>query len=75
MEKIEKGLALEELEAQTAELLPDRIEMRRRRRGRGHRNSGHGFSNSGQGFRCSPSNVQVGDDNDIDSDIQCFRVS
>ena len=30
MEKIEKGLALEELEAQTAELLPDRLEMRRR---------------------------------------------
>jgi hypothetical protein len=27
--KIEKGLALEELEAQAVELLPDRIEMRR----------------------------------------------
>jgi hypothetical protein len=73
--KIEKGLALEELEAQTAELLPDRLEMRRRR-GRGHRNSGHGFSNSGQGFRCSPTNVQVGDhENEIDQDIQCFRIS
>jgi hypothetical protein len=76
MEKIEKGLALEELEAQSAELLPDRLEMRRRRRrGRGHRNSGHGFSNSGHGFRCSPSNVQVGGDNDLDQDIQCFRIS
>ena len=30
--KIEKGLALEELEAQAVELLPDRIEMRRIRR-------------------------------------------
>jgi hypothetical protein len=65
MEKIEKGLALEELEAQTAELLPDRIEMRRRSvRNRRKRQ-----------FDCSPNNVQVGDDNDIDSDIQCFRIS
>jgi acetylglutamate kinase len=31
MEKVTKGLALEELEAQHVELLPDRIEMRRRR--------------------------------------------
>jgi hypothetical protein len=66
MEKIEKGLALEELEAQFAELLPDRLEMRRRSRIRNRRK---------RGFECSPSNVQVGDDNDIDSDIQCFRVS
>jgi hypothetical protein len=66
MEKIEKGLALEELEAQFAELLPDRLEMRRRSRIRNRRR---------RGFECSPSNVQVGDDNDIDSDIQCFRVS
>jgi hypothetical protein len=64
--KSEKGLALEELEAQTAELLPDRLEMRRRSRIRNRRK---------RGFECSPSNVQVGDDNDIDSDIQCFRVS
>ena len=35
------GLSLEELEVQTVELLPDRIEMRRRRRNR--RNRGHGF--------------------------------
>jgi hypothetical protein len=66
MEMIEKGLALEELEAQTAELLPDRLEMRRRSRIRNRRK---------RGFECSPTNVQVGDDNDIDSDIQCFRVS
>jgi hypothetical protein len=65
LEKIEKGLALEELEAQTAELLPDRLEMRRRSvRNRRKRQ-----------FDCSPNNVQVGDDNDIDSDIQCFRIS
>ncbi len=32
MEKITTGLALEELEAQHVELLPDRIEMRRSRR-------------------------------------------
>jgi hypothetical protein len=47
-------------------LLPDRLEMRRRSRIRNRRK---------RGFECSPSNVQVGDDNDIDSDIQCFRVS
>ena len=32
MEKIDKGLSVAELEAQKVELLPDRIEMRRRRR-------------------------------------------
>ena len=39
MEMIERteGLALEELEAQHTALLPDRIEMRRRRRFRGNR--------------------------------------
>ena len=30
------GLSLEELEVQTVELLPDRIEMRRRKKGRHH---------------------------------------
>jgi hypothetical protein len=67
MEKIEKGLALEELEAQTAELLPDRLEMRR-----------HGSSirkRRKRQFDCSPFNFQVGDDNDIDQDLQCFRTS
>ncbi len=38
MEKMTKGLALEELEAHgRAQLLPDRIEMRRWRRRRGRR--------------------------------------
>ena len=65
MEMIEKGLALEELEAQSADLLPDRLEMRRRSiRNRRKRQ-----------FDCSPSNVQVGDWNDIDQDLQCFRIS
>ena len=67
MEKIEKGLALEELEAQIAELLPDRLEMRRR--------SNIGKSRK-RGFECSPTNTQIADfDDDIDQDIQCFRVS
>jgi hypothetical protein len=71
MEMIEKGLALEELEAQTAELLPDRLEMRRRRR-RGSRIR----RNASQGFTCSPVNVQVGDfENEIDQDVVCFRIS
>jgi hypothetical protein len=65
MEKIEKGLTLEELEVHTAELLPDRLEMRvrniRKRRKRQ--------------FDCSGSNVQIGDWNDIDQDLQCFRTS
>ena len=66
MEMIEKGLALEELEAQTAELLPDRLEMRRRSRIRRRRK---------RGFECSPVNVQVGDENEVEQDIQCFRIS
>ena len=74
MEKIEKGLTLEELEAQFAELLPDRLEMHRRRR---HRHGGsHVRRRTEEGFRCSPTNVQVGDhENEIDQDIQCFRIS
>jgi hypothetical protein len=67
MEMIEKGLALEELEAQTAELLPDRLEMRRRSNIRKSRK---------RQFTCSPNNVQVADNfNDIDQDLQCFRVT
>ena len=70
MEKIEKGLALEELEAQTAELLPDRLEMHRRRR-RGSRIR----RNASEGFRCSPVNVQVGDfENEIEQEVVCFRI-
>jgi hypothetical protein len=65
MEKIEKGLTLEELESQTAELLPDRIEMRRR---------SHSRKSRKQGFECSPSNTQVGTNNHIDQDNQCFKV-
>ena len=38
MEKMPMGLALEELEAQHVELLPDRIEMHRRRTTRRSRN-------------------------------------
>jgi hypothetical protein len=67
MEKIEKGLALEELEIHIAQLLPDRLEMRR-----------HGSSirkRRKRDFVCNPSNVQVGDFNDIDQDLQCFRTS
>jgi hypothetical protein len=67
MEKIEKGLTLEELEVHTAELLPDRLEMRRRSSIRKNRK---------RQFTCSGSNVQVADFfNDIDQDIQCFRTS
>ena len=70
MEMIEKGLALEELEAQTAELLPDRLEMRRRRR-RGSRIR----RRASEGFTCSPVNVQVGEDfNFVDQDVVCFRI-
>ena len=73
MEKIEKGLTLEELEAQVAELLPDRLEMHRRRR---HRHGGrHVRRHVEEGFRCSPTNVQVGDENEIEQEIQCFRIS
>ena len=42
MEKMIKGLALEELEAHSyAQLLPDRVEMRRRRSIRKRRRSGN----------------------------------
>ena len=72
MEKIEKGLALEELEAQSAELLPDRLELRRWRRRRGSRIR----RNASEGFTCSPVNVQVGDnENEIEQDVVCFRIS
>ena len=66
MEMIEKGLTLEELEVHTAELLPDRLEMRRRSvRTRRKRQ-----------FTCNPSNVQIADfENEVDQDIQCFRIS
>ena len=66
MHKIEKGLTLEELEAQVVELLPDRIEMRRRSRIRKSRK---------QGFECSPSNTQVGTNNNVNQDNECFKVS
>jgi hypothetical protein len=66
MHKIEKGLTLEELEAQVVELLPDRLEMRRRSRIRKSRK---------QGFECSPSNTQVGTNNNVNQDNQCFKVS
>jgi hypothetical protein len=66
MEKIEKGLALEELEVHTAQLLPDRLEMRRHSSIRKSRK---------RQFDCSPFNFQVGEDNDIDQDLQCFRTS
>jgi hypothetical protein len=66
MHKIEKGLTLEELEAQVVELLPDRIEMRRRSRIRKSRK---------QGFECSPSNTQVGANNNVNQDNQCFKAS
>ncbi len=63
MEKMTTGLSLEELEAQTAELLPERIEMRRRRRRRGN-----------GGIKCVGVNV-AGDDNiGADNEFQCFNV-
>ncbi len=50
MEQLSKGLALEELEAHSfAQLLPDRIEMRRRRSIRKRRRSGN--------VECSATNV------------------
>jgi len=65
MEKIEKGLALEELEAHTAELLPDRLELRVRKiRNRRKRQ-----------FDCTPDIVQIGPHNHGDSDSSCFSIS
>ena len=65
MEMIEKGLALEELEAQIAQLLPDRLEMRVRKiRNRRKRQ-----------FDCTPDNIQIGPHNHLDSDSSCFRIS
>ena len=60
---IEKGLALEELEAHTAELLPDRLEMRKIRNRRKRQ------------FDCTPDIVQIGPHNHVDSDISCFSIS
>ena len=48
MEKTEiRGLTLEELEAQHVELLPERIEMRRRRRGSFRQDCDQAFANTG----------------------------
>jgi len=48
MEKTEiRGLTLEELEAQHVELLPERIEMRRRRKGGFRQDCDQAFVNTG----------------------------
>ncbi len=60
MEKMIKGLSLEELEGQRTELLPDRIEMRRRRRRRG-------------GFRCTATAV-AGTGGAVNTGIVCVNV-
>jgi len=65
MEKIEKGLTLEELEAQTAELLPDRLEMRRRSVRRRRK----------RGFVCSPTGVITGGGSHVRQDVKCSRIS
>jgi hypothetical protein len=60
------GLALEELEAYSRiELLPDRLEMRRRRR-RNTNNIGN--------QNCSPTNTQVGGNNTINQNNQCANL-
>ncbi len=64
MEKMTTGLSLEELRAETAELLPERLEMHRRRRRHRHRNGG---------IDCVGVSV-AGDDNFGDNEFQCFSV-
>ena len=60
MEKTEiRGLSLEELEVQHAELLPDRIEMRRFRRRR-NRNRGGGGGGGGFLQDCDQASVNTG---------------
>jgi hypothetical protein len=68
MEKVMKGLALEELEAHSyVELLPDRIEMRRRRSIRKRRRSGN--------VECTVTNVG-GLVNNVPLNLQiCQRVN
>jgi hypothetical protein len=59
------GLSLEELEVQTAQLLPDRIEMRRRRRRRG----------GGIRANCPGTGVAF-NGGEVENELQCiaFRV-
>ncbi len=67
MEQLTKGLALEELEAHArAELLPDRVEMRRRRRITKRIRRGN--------VRCTATNV-AGDDVFVDNKFVCQRIN
>jgi len=67
MEQLTKGLALEELEALArAELLPDRVEMRRRRRITKRIRRGN--------VRCVATNV-AGDDVFVDNKFVCQRIN
>ena len=63
MEQLTKGLALEELEAHSfAQLLPDRVEMRRRRSIRKRRRSGNvecTATNVGGLLNIVPFNIQA----------------
>jgi hypothetical protein len=66
MERMTKGLALEELEAHAhADLLPDRVEMRRANKKKVIRRGN---------VRCHVTNV-AGFDVDADTDFQCQRIN
>ncbi len=67
MERMTKGLALEELEALArAELLPDRVEMRRSRRITKRIRRGN--------VKCEATNV-AGMDVDVDNIFRCQRIT
>jgi hypothetical protein len=64
MEKMTIGLALEELEAQRVELLPDRVEMHRRKK---TRRSGN--------IRCSQQAIGVIGGIAANGPQTCFRIN
>ncbi len=68
MEKMTKGLALEELDAQRAELLPDRIEMHR-----GHRHTRR-VRRSGN-VNCSQQAIAVLGGGAANGPQNCFRIN
>jgi hypothetical protein len=67
MEKMTKGLALEELDAQRAELLPDRIEMHR-----GHRHTRRVRRGN---IRCSQQAIGVIGGIAANGPQTCFRIN
>ena len=70
MEKVTKGLALEELEAQHVELLPDRVEMHR-----GHRHTRRIRRVRSGNINCSQQAIAVLTGTALNGAQTCFNIN